>query len=327
MNRKDTTVSTVTQRPFRFGVVAAHIQSRADWVSRAHKVEALGYDTLLVVDHLTTSLGPLVALTVAAEATTRIRIGSFVFCNDFRHPAILAKEVATLDMLSEGRFEFGLGAGYQPTDYHLSGLPMDGAGVRISRFEEAIHLLKKLFLEEAVTFHGDYYTTTELQGLPKPTQKPHPPIIMGKVLAGFITTLLMGGSILVVSDLFGLVYPVGIYWLNALVTIALIALIGSGIGVALGARLQRPQPVIGLGINIALYLFLCAGGIGVLAFMTDWLQNIAAFVPLTYGRHALEMAVFYDSSALFGRDALILGVCALAAVGLGTLAVQREITN
>ena len=152
-------------------------------------------------------------------------------------------------------------------------------------------------------------------------------IIMGKVLAGFITTLLMGGSILVVSDLFGLVYPVGIYWLNALVTIALIALIGSGIGVALGARLQRPQPVIGLGINIALYLFLCAGGIGVLAFMTDWLQNIAAFVPLTYGRHALEMAVFYDSSALFGRDALILGVCALAAVGLGTLAVRREITN
>lgn len=179
MNRKDTTVSTVTQRPFRFGVVAAHIQSRADWVSRAHKVEALGYDTLLVVDHLTTSLGPLVALTVAAEATTRIRIGSFVFCNDFRHPAILAKEVATLDMLSEGRFEFGLGAGYQPTDYHLSGLPMDGAGVRISRFEEAIHLLKKLFLEEAVTFHGDYYTTTELQGLPKPTQKPHPPIYIG----------------------------------------------------------------------------------------------------------------------------------------------------
>lgn len=172
-------MSTVPLRPFRFGVVAAHIQSRADWISRVRKVEALGFDTLLVVDHLTTSLGPLVALTVAAEATTKIRIGSFVFCNDFRHPAVLAKEVATLDVLSEGRFEFGLGAGYQPSDYALSGVHMDSAGVRISRFEEAIHLLKQVFLEEAVTFHGDYYTTTGLQGLPKPAQKPYPPLYIG----------------------------------------------------------------------------------------------------------------------------------------------------
>lgn len=152
-------------------------------------------------------------------------------------------------------------------------------------------------------------------------------IITGKVLAGFIPTLLMGGSILLASEMFGLVYPTGIYWLSALATIALLALMGSGLGVALGARLQRPQPVIGLGINMALYLFLFAGGIGVLAFMTDWLQTIAAFVPLTYGRHALEMAVFYHSSALFGRDTLILGACSLAAVALGTLAVRREITN
>ena len=172
-------MNIVEQRPFRFGVVAAHIQSRADWVSKARKVEDLGYDTLLVVDHLTTSLGPLVALTVAAEVTTTIKIGSFVLCNDFRHPAILAKEIATLDLLSEGRFEFGLGSGYMPSDYHQSGLPFDSVGIRLSRFEEAIHLFKKIFSEETVNFCGDYYTTTALQGLPKPAQKPHPPIYIG----------------------------------------------------------------------------------------------------------------------------------------------------
>src|SRR5690348_4585087 len=115
-------------RPFRFGVVAAHIRSRSDWIAQARKVEELGYDTLLVVDHLTTSLGPLVALAVAAEVTKKIRVGSFVLCNDFRHPAILAKELATLDVLSEGRFEFGLGSGYMPSDYQQTGLRFDSPG-------------------------------------------------------------------------------------------------------------------------------------------------------------------------------------------------------
>jgi probable F420-dependent oxidoreductase len=172
-------MSPVAQRPFRFGVVAAHIQSRADWVAKARKVEDLGYDTLLVVDHLTTSLGPLVALTVAAEVTKKIRIGSFVFCNDFRHPAILAKELATLDLLSEGRFEFGLGAGYLPTDYHQSGLPLDTPGIRVSRFEESVQIIKKLFTEETVNFAGEYYNIHNLQGLPKPAQRPHPPFYIG----------------------------------------------------------------------------------------------------------------------------------------------------
>ena len=172
-------MSPVTQKPFRFGVVAAHIQSRTDWVAKARKVEDLGYDTLLVVDHLTTSLGPLVALTVAAEVTKNIKIGSFVFCNDFRHPAILAKELATLDLLSEGRFEFGLGAGYLPTDYHQSGLPLDTPGIRVSRFEESVHIIKKLFTEETVNFAGEYYKIHNLQGLPKPAQRPHPPFYIG----------------------------------------------------------------------------------------------------------------------------------------------------
>ena len=177
--RKDTNVSTITQRAFRFGVVAAHVQSRADWIAKARKVEELGYDSFLVVDHLTASLGPLVALTVAAEATQKIKLGSYVFCNDFRHPAVLAKEISTFDVLFEGRFELGLGAGYLPTDYHKSGLSFDSAGVRLSRFEESIHILKKLWGEEAVTFRGDYYSITDLQGMPKPLQKPHPPIYIG----------------------------------------------------------------------------------------------------------------------------------------------------
>ncbi|MBA2288346.1 MAG: TIGR03621 family F420-dependent LLM class oxidoreductase [Ktedonobacteraceae bacterium] len=172
-------MSTLKHHPFRFGVVAAHVQSRADWIAKARKVEDLGYDTLLVVDHLTASIGPLVALTLAAEVTSKIRVGSFVLCNDFRHPAILAKELATLDLLTEGRLEFGLGAGYLPTDYQKSGLALDRPGLRVSRFEEAIHVVKKLFTEETVNFKGAYYTISDLPGTPKPVQKPHPPFYIG----------------------------------------------------------------------------------------------------------------------------------------------------
>jgi probable F420-dependent oxidoreductase len=172
-------MGSLALRAFRFGVVAAHIQSRADWVSKVRQAEALGYDTLLVVDHLTTSLGPLVALTVAAEVTERMRIGSFVFCNDFRHPAVLAKEIATLDLLSNGRFELGLGAGYLPTDYHKSGIALESAGVRISRFEESVQLLKKLFTEDVVNFSGEYYHVRDLAGQPKPVQQPSLPLYIG----------------------------------------------------------------------------------------------------------------------------------------------------
>ncbi len=171
-------MSTI-QRPFRFGVVAAHVQSRADWITKAQKVEDLGYSTLLVVDHITTSLGPLVSLAVAAEATTRLRLGTFVLCNDFRHPAFLAKELATLDLLSDGRFEFGLGAGYLPSDYEQSGLTQDSVGTRLERFEEAIRLYKQLFGEETVHFEGKHYTISGAQGLPKPAQKPFPPLYIG----------------------------------------------------------------------------------------------------------------------------------------------------
>ncbi len=108
---------------------------------------------------------------------------------------------------------------------------------------------------------------------------------------------------------------------------ALVALFSTGLGVAIGAAVQKIQAVIPISINSAIYLFFLAGGIGVLAFEPLWLQNIAAFVPLTYGVHALEQAVFYSASDLFGRDVLVLALCALAALGLGTLSMWRGIAS
>ncbi len=152
-------------------------------------------------------------------------------------------------------------------------------------------------------------------------------IIAGKVLASFVITFCLGMIVLLLGYAFGWTRPVGIYWLTALLTMALIALFSSGLGVAIGAALQRIQVVIGISINVALYLFFLAGGIGVLSFEPNWLQNLAAFVPLTYGRHALEMAIFYSSSDRFGLDTIILALSALVAVALGVLSMRRGIAS
>lgn len=167
------------QRPFRFGVVVENAQSRTEWKDKAKKAEDFGYSTLLVPDHIEKDIAPITALMLAAETTTSLRIGSFVYNNDLRHPALLAKEVATLDLFSEGRFEFGLGPGYLSADYSTVGIPLEAPGVRISRFEEALSLVKKLFTEERVNFSGKYYNITDMQGKPKSFQKPHPPIYIG----------------------------------------------------------------------------------------------------------------------------------------------------
>jgi len=150
-------------------------------------------------------------------------------------------------------------------------------------------------------------------------------VIVGKVLAGFVTTLILGVVILVIGNLAGWIHLEGIYWLTALLIIGLIALMGAGIGVAMGAILQRLQPMISLGLNVVLYLFFLSGGVGILAFLADWLQAVGSFIPLSYGRHALEMAVFYSSSQLLGRDVAVLGGCAVVALGLGFLALRRAI--
>ncbi len=168
-----------TQRPFRFGVSVHQARSKAEWVATAQKAEALGYSTMLMPDHLGEQLAPVPALLAAAEATHTLRIGSFVFDNDFRHPVILAKEAATLDILSGGRFEFGLGAGWERSEYERSGIPYDPPGVRVNRMEEALHIIKGLFADGPFTFSGKYYTVTAFEGHPKPVQQPHPPILIG----------------------------------------------------------------------------------------------------------------------------------------------------
>jgi ABC-2 type transport system permease protein len=152
-------------------------------------------------------------------------------------------------------------------------------------------------------------------------------IIVGKVLAGFAITFTLGVLVLLLGDLLGWTQPQGVYWLSALLTIALVSLLSASLGVAVGAAVQRIQPVIAISINIALYLFFLAGGIGVLAFEPGWLQNIAAFIPLTYGVHALEMSIFYSSTDQFGLDMSILGLSALIAIGLGVLSMRRGIAR
>jgi ABC-type multidrug transport system permease subunit len=156
---------------------------------------------------------------------------------------------------------------------------------------------------------------------------PRSALIAGKVLANFAITFALGTAVLLAGALLGWTRPEGIYWLSALLAIALLALLSSGLGAALGAALQRMQPVIAIANSGSVYLFFLAGGIGVLAFAPDWLQAIATVDPLTYGRHALEMAVFYSSADLLGRDLLVLGACALAAVALGARAMRRGIAG
>ena len=152
-------------------------------------------------------------------------------------------------------------------------------------------------------------------------------IIIGKVVAGFTSTLLLGVLLFSLGVALDWIRPEGIQWLTSLLIMALIALLSTGLGVALGTALQRIQPVTTLSIIVAFYLFFLSGGIGVLAFEPTWLQDIAAFSPLTYGVHALQQAVFYSSSDLLGRDVLILCVSAVLALGLGVVAMRRRIAS
>jgi len=169
----------VAVRPFRFGVTAPTPGPGTDWATRARRVEQLGYATLVVPDHFRDHLAPVPALTAAALATTRLRVGSLVFSNDFRHPVVLAKEAATIDVLSGGRFELGLGAGWLRSEYDQAGIPFDAPATRVERLEEAVTIIKGLLAGERVTFSGRHYTIADLEGRPTPIQRPHPPIAIG----------------------------------------------------------------------------------------------------------------------------------------------------
>lgn len=172
------------QRPFRFGVICEKMGTREAWYAKVRRIEELGYATLLLRDHFMPGtfgdqFAPISALMAAAMLTNTLRVGSMVFDNDYRHPVILSKEAATLDVLSGGRFEFGLGAGWMVSEYEQAGFPFDAPGVRVDRFEEALRIFKGLFAEEPLTFAGKHYTITGISGFPKPLQRPHPPILIG----------------------------------------------------------------------------------------------------------------------------------------------------
>ncbi|CAJ61444.1 hypothetical protein FRAAL2800 [Frankia alni ACN14a] len=169
------------KRPFRFNIQCSspeQVDARS-WANLARQVEDLGYTTLTVSDHLDEQVAPIAALMAAADATTTLRIGAMVFSNDYRHPVVLAKEAATLDALSGGRFELGLGAGWMTSDYERAGLPLDPPGVRISRLAESLAVIKGMFADGPLTFHGAHYQVAGLSGTPKPVQRPHPPIVIG----------------------------------------------------------------------------------------------------------------------------------------------------
>ncbi|MER6945428.1 TIGR03621 family F420-dependent LLM class oxidoreductase [Nonomuraea sp. NPDC000554] len=167
-------------RRFRFGAVVRQAESGKAWAAKARQLEESGFDVLLVPDHLVgPRFAPVASLAAAACATSRLRVGTLVFANDFRHPAVLAKEVATLDVLSEGRVEVGLGTGWMASDYAASGLGFEPPGVRVDRLREAVTVLKGLWSEGAFDFEGTHYRISKLDQQPKPVQRPHPRLLLG----------------------------------------------------------------------------------------------------------------------------------------------------
>jgi probable F420-dependent oxidoreductase len=166
-------------RPFRFGAQLNTASSGKEWRDKARKVEDLGYSTLYMPDHFGEQLGPIVGLTVAAEATEKLNVGALVFDNDYRHPLMLAKEMATLDLLTEGRVEFGLGAGWMKSDYDETGMPYDEPKVRVDRFEEGLQVIKGLWRDGRSDFQGEHYRMAGGQGRPRPHTPGGPKLVIG----------------------------------------------------------------------------------------------------------------------------------------------------
>src|SRR5437764_7200943 len=172
-------MTTTILRPFRFGFTGGASSKREKLLDSACIAVALGYSTFGLADHFVRPFAPLVAGQAVADATTTLRITQTVLAQDFREPAVLAKELASLDVLSEGRLQVGLGAGWLRQEYEDAGMRFEPAPVRIARLEETAIILKGLFGEGRFSFAGEHYRVTELEGLPKPVQQPHPPIMLG----------------------------------------------------------------------------------------------------------------------------------------------------
>ena len=172
-------MSLFPHRPFRFGVQVSHASTAQEWAELARRSEDAGYDVLTMPDHFTNQLAPVPALMAAADATSTLRIGALVFDNDYKHPVVLAKELATMDLLSDGRTEIGLGAGWMLSDYEQAGMTYDSPKVRIDRFIEGLAVIRGALGPDSFSFSGDHYTISNYNGLPKPVQQPLPPILIG----------------------------------------------------------------------------------------------------------------------------------------------------
>lgn len=184
-------------RRFRFGVDLQRPLPDRSWPDSVREVEALGYSTLFVPDHFDEGVGPIAALATAAAITSTLNVGPLVLDCDFRHPAVLARELATIDLLSEGRLELGLGAGWKALDYQHSGIPMDPPKVRVDRMIEHTTVLKGLFGAKPFSFRGEHYVISNLEGTPKPYRDGGPPILIG---GGAPRVLRFAGS---VADIVG----------------------------------------------------------------------------------------------------------------------------
>lgn len=165
-------------RGFRFGT-ASFQPTRSEVLAQARKAESLGYDIFLMADHLFENLGPIPALMMVAEQLSRMRVGTCVLCNDFHHPVVMAKDAATVDELSGGRFELGLGAGYIPVEYQMAGISFDGGAVRFERLAETVQIAKLAFEGETFSFDGTHYQVHDYTPCPRPVQRPRPPLMVG----------------------------------------------------------------------------------------------------------------------------------------------------
>jgi probable F420-dependent oxidoreductase len=169
----------IPMRPFRFLVYTSEYHDGPALAAFARRAESISYSALMIPDHLLAQYSPIPVLASVAAATEALRVGTFVFNNNLRHPAVLAKDLATVDRLSGGRLEVGLGAGWNKPEHDAIGIPFEPVGTRVTKLAEAIQVFKGCFGDEKFSFDGSHYTITDYDAQPKPVQRPHPPIFIG----------------------------------------------------------------------------------------------------------------------------------------------------
>lgn len=167
------------KRPFRFGAQLYADDNRQKWIAQVKKAESIGFSVVTLPDHFGERVAIWPSIVAAADATTQLRFGSMAINNDFWNPVVLAREIATTDVMTEGRIEVGVGAGWRSADYEWTGVARDRASIRIARLAESVEVLKKTFAGQRFDFHGTYFQVDGVEGWPHPVQQPHPPLMIG----------------------------------------------------------------------------------------------------------------------------------------------------